>query len=267
LVEHALRDFRLSGVALDEPARSRFREIGVELSKLSTEFSNAVLDASEAWHQHVTDERDLAGIPESGRAVLRQYAEDQQLDGYLVTLKQPSVQAVLTYADNRALRERVYWAYQTRASDQGPDAGKFDNSARIERIMALRHEAAQLLGFANAAEESLATKMADSPTEVMEFLHDLAARAKPVAQRELVTLREFAHAELKLDNLEPWDVAYASEKLRQREYALDEEQLKPYFPLPAVIDGLFGLATQLYGITLAPRDGVDVWHPQVRYYD
>ena len=267
LVEHALRDFHLSGVALEEPARSRFREIGVELSKLSTEFSNAVLDASEAWHEHVTDERDLAGIPDSGRAVLRQYAEDQDLDGYLVTLKQPSVNAVLSYADNRGLRERVYWAYQTRASDQGPNAGKFDNSERIEKIMALRHEAAQLLGFANAAEESLATKMASSPTEVMEFLHDLAARAKPVAQQELATLRAFAHDELQLDNLEPWDVGYASEKLRQREYTLDEEQLKPYFPLPAVIDGLFGLTEKLYGITLAVRDGVDVWHPDARYYD
>ncbi|GAB2540643.1 M3 family metallopeptidase [Rhodanobacter koreensis] len=267
LVEHALRDFKLSGVALEEPARSRFREIGVELSKLSTEFSNAVLDASEAWHEHITDERDLAGIPESGRAVLRQYAEDQDLAGYLVTLKQPSVQAVLTYADNRGLRERVYWAYQTRASDQGPNAGKFDNSARIEQIMALRHEAAQLLGFPSAAEESLATKMADSPAEVLEFLRDLAMRAKPVAQQELATLREFAHDELKLDNLESWDVGYASEKLRQQQYALDEEQLKPYFPLPAVIDGLFGLTTKLYGITLAARDGVDVWHPDVRYYD
>ena len=267
LVEHALRDFRLSGVALEEPARSRFREIGVELSKLSTEFSNAVLDASEAWHEHITDERDLAGIPESGRAVLRQYAEDQDLDGYLVTLKQPSVQAVLSYADNRGLRERVYWAYQTRASDQGPNAGKFDNSARIEKIMALRHEAAQLLDFANAAEESLATKMAGSPTEVLEFLHDLAVRARPVAQRELAALREFASSKLKLDNLESWDVGYASEKLRQQQYALDEEQLKPYFPLPAVIEGLFGLTEKLYGITLAQRDDVDVWHPEVRYYD
>ncbi|KRA33502.1 oligopeptidase A [Rhodanobacter sp. Root627] len=267
LVEHSLRDFRLSGIALEEPARSRFREIGVELSKLSTEFSNAVLDASEAWYEQITDERDLAGIPESGRAVLRQYAQDRDLDGYLVTLKQPSVQAVLSYADNRALRERVYWAYQTRASDQGPNAGKFDNSARIEKIMALRHEAAQLLGFANAAEESLATKMASSPTEVMEFLHDLATRAKPVAQQELATLRAFAHDELQLDNLEPWDVGYASEKLRQQQYALDEEQLKPYFPLPAVIDGLFALTGKLYGITLAQRDDVDVWHSDVRYYD
>jgi len=267
LVEHALRDFKLSGVALEEPARSRFREIGVELSKLSTEFSNAVLDATDAWHEHITDERDLAGIPESGRAVLQQYAKEQELDGYLITLKQPSVQAVLTYADNRGLRERVYWAYQTRASDQGPNAGKYDNSARIDRIMALRHEAAQLLGFANTAEESLATKMAGSPTEVMEFLHDLAARAKPVAQRELATLREFAQKELKLDNLESWDIGYASEKLRQREYALDEEQLKPYFPLPSVIDGLFSITTKLYGISLTQREGVDVWNPDVRYYD
>ncbi|MEI7035249.1 M3 family metallopeptidase [Fulvimonas yonginensis] len=267
LVEHALRDFRLSGVALEEPARSRYREIGVTLSRLSTEFANAVLDASEAWHEHVTDERDLAGVPESGRAVLRQYAAEQNLEGFLVTLKQPSVQAVLTYADDRSLRERVYWAYQTRASDQGPNAGQFDNGERIEQILRLRHEAAQLLGFANAAEESLATKMASSPTEVMEFLHDLAARARPVAQQELDELRAWAQAELGLDNLEPWDVAYASEKLRQQRYALDEEQLKPYFPLPAVIEGLFALTGKLYGISLTRREGVDVWHPEVRYYD
>ncbi|QAU24599.1 M3 family peptidase [Dyella sp. M7H15-1] len=267
LVEHALRDFRLSGVALEEPARSRFRDIGVELSKLSTEFSNAVLDATDAWHERITDERDLAGVPESGRAVLRQYAKEQGTDGYLVTLKQPSVQTVMTYADNRGLRERVYWAYQTRASDQGPHAGKYDNSARIERIMGLRHEAARLLGFANAVEESLATKMASAPADVLAFLRDLAGRAKPVAQKELVTLREFASNELHIDNLEAWDVAYASEKLRQKQYALDEEQLKPYFPLPVVIDGLFGLVHRLYGISLTPRDDVDVWHPDVRYYD
>jgi oligopeptidase A len=267
LVEHALRDFRLSGVALEEPERSRYREIGVTLSRLSTEFANAVLDATEAWQEHVTDERDLEGLPESSRAVLRRYAAEQELDGFLVTLKQPSVQAVLTYADNRSLRERVYWAYQTRASEQGPDAGRFDNSERIEQIMKLRHEAAQLLGFANAAEESLATKMAGSPAEVLDFLRDLAARARPVAQEELDELRAWAQAELGLENLEPWDVAYVSEKLRQQRYALDEEQLKPYFPLPAVIEGLFALTGRLYGITLAPREDVDVWHPDVRYYD
>ncbi|WP_448099346.1 M3 family metallopeptidase [Luteibacter yeojuensis] len=266
-VEHALRDFRLSGVALEEPARSRFREIGVELSKLTTEFSNAVLDASEAWHKHITDERDLAGVPASGRAVLREYAREENLDGFLVTLKQPSVQAVLTYAENRDLREAVYYAYQTRASDQGPDKGKFDNSARIEKIVALRHEAARLLGFANAAEESLATKMAASPETVLTFLRDLAARAKPVARKELDELRRFADKELAIGNLEPWDVAFAAERLRQQRYAIDEEQIKPYFAASAAIDGLFMVVEQLYGVRFAPRDDVDTWHKDVKYYD
>ncbi|HEX5959736.1 MAG TPA: M3 family metallopeptidase [Rhodanobacteraceae bacterium] len=266
LVEHALRDFRLSGVALDEPARTRFREIVNELARLTTAFSNAVLDATDAWQAHIEDERDLVGIPESGRAVLREYARERGLDGWLVTLKQPAVQAVLSYAEDRSLRERVYWAYQTRASDQGPNAGKFDNSERIGKILALRHEAAQLLGFANAAEEALATRMAKTPDEVLAFLRDLIARARPVAQRELEELRGFARSELRLETLEAWDVAYASEKMRRARYALEEEQLKAYFPLPAVLNGMFGLAGKLYGITVEPaRERVDVWHPDVRY--
>ncbi|TAN05928.1 MAG: M3 family peptidase [Rhodanobacteraceae bacterium] len=266
LVEHALRDFELSGVALEEPARTRFREIANELARLTSAFSNAVLDATDAWHQHIEDARDLAGIPPSGRAVLREYAVAHHLDGWLVTLQQPAVQAVLTYADARPLRERVYWAYQTRASDQGPNAGKFDNTGRMDKILALRHEAAQLLGFANAAEESLATKMATSAAEVLAFLRDLSARAKPVAQRELDELRAFARSDLGLETLEAWDIAYASEKLRRQRYDLDEEQLKAYFPLPAVLRGLFTLAGKLYGITVAPaREPVDVWHPDVQY--
>lgn len=266
-VEHALRDFKLAGVALEEPARSRFRAIANELAQLSTDFSNAVLDASDAWYEHVTDERDLAGVPPSGRRVLREYARERDLDGFLVTLKQPSVQAILAYADNRELRERVYWAYQTRASEQGPDAGKFDNSQRIEEIIALRHEAATLLGFANAAEESLVTKMASSPQQILDFLRDLIARAKPVAERERDELRAFARDVLHLDNMEAWDIAYASEKLRHARFQLDEEELKPYFPAPAVVEGLFGLAARLYGVTLARRDDVDVWYHDVRYYD
>ena len=267
LVEHELRDFHLSGVALEEPARSRFREIANELSKLSTDYENAVLDATDAWSEPLADESMLAGVPDSGRAVLHAYAQEKQLDGWLVTLKQPSVQAVLTYADDRGLRERVYRAYQTRASDQGPNAGTFDNSARIEKIVALRHEAAQLLGFHDSAEESLATKMAPSPDAVFAFLHDLAARAKPVAERELAELRAFAAAELGLADLQPWDVGYASEKLRERKYALSEEELKPYFALDPVIDGLFAITERVFGVTLQRRDDVDVWHPDVRYYD
>ena len=267
LVEHALRDFRLSGVALEEPARSRFREIANMLARLSNEFENAVLDATEAWSEAIADESTLAGLGETDRALLREYAREAGQDGWLVTLKQPSVQAVLTFADDRGLRERLYAAYQTRASDQGPNAGQFDNSQRIEEIMALRHEAAQLLGFANSAEESLATKMAGTPQRVLAFLHDLAARAKPVAERELAELRAFARENLSIADLQPWDIAYAAEKLRQRKYALSEEELKPYFPLPAVIDGLFAITERVFGVRLAPRAGVDVWHPDVRFYD
>jgi oligopeptidase A len=267
LVEHALRDFRLSGVALEEPARSRYREIAQALARLSNEFENALLDATEAWSESVADESALAGLPDSDRTLLREYAREAERDGWLVTLKQPSVQAVLTYADDRALRERVYAAYQTRASDQGPHAGRFDNSARIEQIMALRHESAQLLGFANAAEESLATKMAATSARVLAFLHDLAARAKPVAERELAELRLFARGELAIVALQPWDIAYAAEKLRLKKFALSEEELKPYFALPAVIDGLFAITQRVFGVRLVARDGVDVWHPDVRFYD
>jgi len=267
LLEHELRDFRLSGVALEEPARSRFREIANELARLGTEFEEAVLDATDAWSEPVADEARLAGIPESGRAVLRAYAEDRQLDGWLITLKQPSVQAVLTYADDRALRERVYTAYQTRASEQGPNAGQFDNGERIEKILALRHEAARLLGFRDAAEESLATKMAPSPDAVFAFLHDLAARAKPIAERELAELRTFARDELGIAELAAWDINYAAEKLRERRYALNEEELKPYFAADAVIEGLFAITQRLFGISLRRRDDVDVWHRDVRYYD
>ena len=266
LVEHSLRDFRLSGVALEEPARTRFREISNALTRLATEFEEAVLDATQAWTEMV-DEAMLAGVPAAEREQLRQAAVEAHKEGFLVTLKQPSVQAVLTYADNRGLRERVYAAYQTRASDQGPHAGQFDNSARIEQILALRHEAARLLGFANAAEESLATKMAATPARVLEFLRDLVHRAKPVAERELRELREFARAELDLAELQPWDVAYASEKLRVARFALSEEELKPYFPLPAALDGLFAIVARVFGARLRARDGVETWHPDVRYYD
>ncbi|MGA9421785.1 MAG: M3 family metallopeptidase [Rhodanobacteraceae bacterium] len=267
LVEHELRDFRLSGVALEEPARSRFREIANRLAKVASQFEEAVLDATDAWSEPVTDETLLAGIPESGRAVLRAAAAEKDLAGWRVTLKQPSVQAVLTYADNRGLRERVYRAYHTRASDQGPNANEFDNSARIEEIMALSHEAAQLLGFANAAEESLATKMAKSSGQVLDFLHDLAARAKPLAEQELAELAAFAASECGIGDLQPWDVTYVAEKLRERKYALSEEELKPYFALDAVMAGLFTIAGRVFGLSLSARDDVDVWHPDVRYFD
>jgi oligopeptidase A len=266
LVEDSLRDFRLSGVALEEPARSRFKTIQTELSKLETEFEEAVLDATEAWTRPLS-EAELAGLPPSARDLLAQAAREKDLEGHLATLKGPVVQALLTYADDRALREAVYTAYNTRASDQGPQAGTHDNSVCIERILALRHEAAQLLGFASAAHVSLSDKMAGTPERVLGFLRDLAARARPVAQRELDELRAFARDELGLADLQPWDIGWASEKLRQRLFDFSEEDLKPYFPLPSVMDGLFAIAARVFGVQFRARDEVDTWHPDVRFFD
>ncbi len=266
VVEDSLRGFRLSGVALEEPARSRFKDIQNQLSKVETEFEEAVLDATDAWTRPVADD-ELAGIPESARAMLRTMAQEKNLEGHLATLKGPVVQAILTFADNRALREQLYTAYNTRASDQGPQAGTHDNSARIETILALRHEAANLLGFDSNAHLSLADKMAGTPERVLRFLRELAAKAKPVARRELDELKVFAAAELGIADLQPWDVAYASEKLREQRFNFSEEDLKPYFPLPSVMQGLFTVAERVFGVKLVERHGVDTWHPDVHYFD
>jgi oligopeptidase A len=267
IVDDSLRDFRLAGVALEEPARTRYREVQAELSRLGTEFDQAVMDSTEAWTLDFADAAPLAGLPESDLALMRRNAEEAGIAGYRVTLRQPSVVAVMTWADDRALRSRMYEANATRASDQGPNAGRFDNGPRIERILALKHEAANLLGFANAAEESLATKMAATPARVMDFIADLVARAKPPAERELADLREFARTQLGIADLQPWDTAYAAEKLRQHRYALSEEELKPYFSAERAIEGVFALAQRLFGVRFARREGVPVWHPDVRWYD
>jgi oligopeptidase A len=266
LVEDSLRGFRLSGVALEEPARSRFKAIQNELSKTETEFEEAVLDATEAWTRPLTD-AELSGIPESARAMLAQAATDKGVEGHLATLKGPVVQAILTYADDRALRAEIYAAHNTRASDQGPNAGAYDNTARIERILALRHESAQLLGFASAAHLSLADKMAGTPERVLAFLHDLAARARPIALQELEEVRDFARTQFGIEDLQHWDVPYASEKLRERRFDFSEEQIKPFFPLDAAMQGLFTVAERAFGVRLVARDGVDAWHEDVRYFD
>jgi len=266
LVEDSLRGFRLSGVALEGDARERFKAIQNELSRLTTEFEEAVLDATDAWTRPLS-EPELAGLPESARAMLQAAAKARGLDGHLATLKGPVVQAILTYAEDRDLREQVYTAYQTRASEQGPQAGQFDNSERIGQILALRHESAQLLGYPSAAHVSLADKMAGTPERVIGFLHELARKARPVAERELSELRGFAAARLGLHLLEPWDIAYASEKLRVDQFDFSEEDLKPYFPLPSVIEGLFEIAGRVFGVAFRHRGGVDVWNEDVAYYD
>ena len=266
LVEDKLRGFRLAGVALPEPARTRFREIQNQLSKVQTEFEEAVLDATDAWTRPVLAS-ELAGLSESSRSMLANAARDKQHEGWLATLKGPVVQAILTFADDRALRETIYTAYNTRASDQGPHAHAHDNTARIVEILALRHEAAQLLGFPSSADLSLVDKMAASPARVLGFLRDLAAKAKPVAERELKALAEFAASRLGIADLQPWDIAYSSEKLREQRYDFSEEDIKPYFPLPQVMAGLFAITERVFGVRLVERRGVDTWHPDVQFFD
>ncbi|KFN50560.1 M3 family metallopeptidase [Arenimonas composti] len=266
LVEDSLRGFRLSGVALEEPARTRFREIEVELTKIETEFEESVLDATDAWTRPLS-EAELDGLPASARAMLRAMAQEKGVDGHLATLKGPVVQAILTFANDRALREEVYTAYNTRASEQGPHAGRFDNSERIERILALRHESAQLLGFDSSAHVSLADKMAGTPERVLGFLRELAAKAKPVAISELAALRAFSSSEFGMNELMPWDIAWVSEKQREQLFDFSEEDLKPYFPLPAVMAGLFTVAERVFGVRLVERRDVDTWHPDVHFFD
>jgi oligopeptidase A len=262
----ALRGFRLSGVALEGEARQRFLDIGIELSELSTKFANAVLDATEGWSEHVTDEAALSGVSESDKAILASYAAEKDLPGWLIRLRQPSLLAILQHAQDRALRERVYRANATRASDQAVDISH-DNSARLERIVALRHEAAQILGFADSAARSLETKMAADAAEALNFLDDLARRARPVAEQELAEAKVFAAAHLDLTDLEAWDMPYVAEAMRRTLHGVDQEALKPYFPLPRVLEGTQALIERLFGVRLERRQDVSVWHPDVIFLD
>ena len=264
-VRHVLRDFRLSGVALPEAERQRFAAIEQRLSELATKFSNNVLDATDGWEKYLEDESALAGIPDSALAGFRQQAKAQGKEGYRLTLAVPAYLPVMQYADNRALRRELYEAYATRASDQGPGAGRWDNSALMVEILQLREEMARLLGFANYAELSLAPKMAESPAQVEDFLVNLVAAAKPQGEAEVAEVRRFA-GELGCADPKAWDIPYYSEKLRERDYALNQEQLRPYFPANRVIEGLFAITGQLFGIRFEPREAVDLWHPDARCY-
>ena len=267
VIDDALRDFRLSGIALPPEQRARYKDIQQELAQLSAKFSENVLDATQAWTRHLTDEARLAGLPDSARALARQTAQQRGLDGWLLTLELPSYLPVLNYADDRELRREMYDAYCTRASDRGPNAGQWDNGPPMERILALRHELARLLGFRDYTEYSLATKMADSPDQVLAFLADLAGRARPQAQKELDELRDFARDQFGIGQLETWDIGYYSEKLRQHRYQLSQEELRPYFPITRVLPGLFAVAEKLFGVSILPLDGVEVWHPDVRAHE
>ena len=266
-VDNALRDFELSGIGLSPEKQKRYGEISTRLSELGSTYSNNVLDATMGWSKLITDVNDLAGMPESALAAAQALAESKGQEGYLLTLDIPSYLPVMTYCDNQALREEMYRAYGTRASDQGPNAGKWDNSAVMAEELALRHELAQLLGFASFAEKSLATKMAESPQQVIDFLNDLAKRARPQGEQELAQLRAFAKEHYGVDALEAWDLSYYGEKQKQHLFSISDEQLRPYFPEQRVLGGLFEVVKRIYGITAKERQDVDTWHPEVRFFD
>ncbi len=266
ILEHALRDFRLSGIDLPPAEQQRYGEIQMKLSELTSRFSNQLLDATQTWTKAVADEAQLAGLPDSAKAQMAQAAKAKGLDGWLISLEFPSYYAVMTYADDRALREEVYTAYCTRASDQGPHAGQFDNGPLMEQILDLRQELAHLLGFAHYGELSLASKMADSTEQVLHFLRDLAVRSKPFAQRDLDELRAFA-AEQGCADLASWDTGYYAEKLRQSRYSLSQEQVRAWFPIDKVLSGLFAIVQKLYGIEIHELKDFDTWHPDVRLFE
>ncbi|HDZ8831367.1 TPA: oligopeptidase A [Aeromonas dhakensis] len=266
-IQNTLRDFRLSGIGLPAEAQQRYGEIQARLSELASRFSNNVLDATQGWSKLVTDEAELAGLPASAQAAARQLAELKGKEGWLFTLDIPSYLPVMMYADNRALRAELYEAFTTRASDQGPNAGKWDNSAIMTELLTLRRELAQLLGFANYAELSLATKMADKPEQVVNFLTDLARRSLSQGKAELEEIRAFASERHGQSELAAWDIPYYAEKLKQHKFSISDEQLRPYFPASKVVKGLFEVVKRVFGMKVRERLGIDTWHPDVRFYD
>lgn len=265
-IDNTLRDFRLSGVDLPDDKKAQYMANSKRLSELTSQFSDNTLDATQAWTKLVTDEAELEGLPDSAKAGAADRAKAADKEGWLLTLDAPVFIAVMSHCKNAKLRKEMYVAWTTKASDQGPHAGQFDNAAIMDEILKLRHEQAQLLGFANFGEESLATKMARDVNEVIRFLEDLARRAKPQAERELAELRAFA-ADQGADQLEPWDIGFWSERLREARYSISEEELRPWFPADTVINGMFAVVGKLFGIQFRQRDDVDTWHEDVRFYE
>lgn len=265
-IEQDLRDFELGGVSLNDDAKQRFSEISLALSKLTTEFSDNVLDATNAWEKVISDEQGLDGLPQSAVAAARQRAESKNKKGYLLNLEFPCYMSVMMFANDRALRQEVYTAFATRASQEGPGAAKFDNTENIEKILTLRAEKATLLGFDSFADLSVVPKMVESPQQVLDFLNDLANKAVPMAKAEFADLAAFAKEHLDLNDLAAWDIAYASDRLKKQQHDISDEELKPYFPADKAIPGMFAVVGKLFGLTIEAIDDVDVYHPDVRLY-
>jgi oligopeptidase A len=262
VVEHTLRDFHLAGVGLDAERKQRFKNVLLELSQLQSKFEENVLDATNAWSHHVTDEAELAGLNETIVEQARSRAHAERREGWILTLDQPTYVAVVTDAESQNLRRAFYEAWTTRASDQGPSAGRWDNTQVMEDILSRRHEAAQLLGFKSYAEYALATRMARSVEEVLKFLQELAHTVHAAAEREFAELTAFAGR-----TLEAWDVGFYAERLQRSHYAVSQEELRPYFCMPRVLAGLFDVAERLFDIRIRARDGVALWHPDVGFFE
>lgn len=267
VVSNALRDFKLSGIDLAKDKQQRFADIKKRLAELGSDFANKVLDATQAWSKHIEDVAELAGVPETALNAARVAAENRNLQGYLLTLDAPCYLAVVTYADDAQLRREIYTAYTCRASELGPHGGQFDNSDNMVEILRLRREMAQLLGFENYCDYSLATKMAPSTATVLGFLEELAQKSRASAQQELTELRDFAASQHAMNELAAWDIAYYSEKLRQRQYAISQEELRPYFPADKVLKGLFAVTERLFGVTVSENTALETWHADARVFD
>lgn len=266
IIKNALRDFRLSGIDLDKESKDRYKVIQQKLSKLQTRFEENLLDATQDWKKHITNKALLNGLPESALALAEQTAKNDGKEGWLFTLDFPSYMPIMQYADNAQLRKEFYHAYVTRASDQGTNKD-WDNSNVMLEILRYRTEKAKLLGFKSYAHYSLAKKMAETPEEVLEFLNNLANRTKQFAEKEFEELKQFAKEETNINELNAWDVAYYSEKLRQKKFDISQETLRPYFPVNQVLDGLFAITNKLYGVIIKQRKGVEVWHKDVMFFD
>ena len=262
VIAHAVRDFRLAGVGLPSERKQRFKTVMLELAQLQAKFEENVLDAGNAWSRHVSDSTELAGLNEMLIEQARRRAHEQGLGGWLLSLDQPSYVAVVTDAESPQLRRDFYEAWNTRASDRGPLAGRYDNAQVMEEILRRRHEAAQLLDFPNYAAYALATRMAHSVEEVLTFLRELAAAARSAAQREFAELEAFAGR-----RLDAWDAGFYAERLQRERFHVSQEELRPYFPLPRVLAGLFEVAEQLFTLRVRERSGAPVWHEDVRLYD
>lgn len=266
IIEHDLRDFKLAGVSLPPDKKKRFADLCKELSALTAEFENNVLDATQAFQLQIADEKRLSGIPQHALDSMAEAAKHKNMSGWLLTLDIPTYLAIITYADDRNIRQQLYQAFCTRASDQGPHAGQWDNSQAMQAILEKRFELAKLLDFKNFAENSLATNMVKSTRQVLDFLQQLVKASLPKAKHEYANLCQFAQENLALDQFQVWDIPYASEKYRQHCYAFSQEECRPYFPEYRVVEGLFTIVHKLYGVQISEMKGVDTWHPDVRCY-